>query len=152
MPDEAASRITYSAIYRHSVDDKRRVSVPFRWRPDEPIEFTVIAWPKHKAGSCLLVLPPGQVVKLLADIDAMPGSDPNKSVLKRHIGKLSIQAKLDGSGRIALPEDMAKEAGINGQAVLVGCLDRFEIWSPDRYEQAEAFDQAALAQAMQLIE
>jgi MraZ protein len=82
----------------------------------------------------------------------MPGGDPSKSVLKRNLGTLSIQVKLDSAGRIALPEEMAAAAGINGQAVLVGCLDRFEIWSPERYKQVELIDQALLQKAMQLIE
>jgi MraZ protein len=152
MPDETVREITYSAVYRHSVDDKRRVSVPFRWRPSDQIELTVIVWPKHGAGTCLRVLPPAQWAKLRAEIDAMPNSDPNKSVLKRFIGTLSIQAKLDSAGRIAIPEEMAVAAGINGQAVLVGCLDRFEIWSPDRYQQVGVIDQAVLAKALQMIE
>ena len=152
MPEEADSQITYSSVYRHSVDDKRRVSVPFRWRPKEAVELTVIAWPKHGAGTCLLVLPPAQWTKLRAEIDAMPSSDANKPVLKRFIGTLSIRAKLDSTGRIAIPEDMAAAAGINGQAVLVGCLDRFEIWSPDRYKQVEVIDLAVLPQALKLIE
>ncbi len=61
----------------------------------------------------------------------MPNSDPNKVVLKRFIGSESVQVTLDKAGRICLPEKMAKEAGISEEAVLVGLLDRFEIWSPD---------------------
>src|SRR5208337_667057 len=112
MPEEAANGITYNSVYRHSVDEKRRVSVPFRWRPGEPTEFMVVVWAKHRAGTCLRVLPPKQWAKLMAEIDAMANSDPNKPVLKRRIGSLSTQAKLDGAGRIAIPEDMAAAAGI----------------------------------------
>jgi MraZ protein len=152
MPEEATNGITYSSVYRHSVDDKRRVSVPFRWRPSEPTEFTLVVWPKHRAGTCLRVLPPTQWAKLRAEIDAMTNSDPNKPVLKRRIGSLSTQAKLDSAGRIAIPEDMAAAADIKSQAVLVGMLDRFEIWSPARYTQVEGMDDALLQQALQMME
>jgi MraZ protein len=152
MPEEAVNGFTYNSVYRHSVDDKRRVSVPFRWRPNEAIEFTIVIWPKHRAGTCLLVMPPTQWIKLRAEIDAMASSDPKKSLLKRSIGTMSIQAKLDGSGRIAIPEEMATAAGIKGEAVLAGVIERFEIWSPERYAQVEALDKADLPQALQLIE
>ena len=152
MPEEAVSQVTYSSLYRHSVDDKRRVSVPFRWRSSEPIELTIVVWPKHQAGTCLLVLPPQQWIELRKEISEMPSSDPLKPVLRRAKGVLSIQAKLDSAGRIALPEEMAAAAEINGQAVLVGCLDRFEIWSPERYKQVEMLDKALLPQALQLVE
>lgn len=68
------------------------------------------------------------------------------------MGVLSIQAKLDSAGRIAIPEEMGAAAEIKGQAVLVGCLDRFEIWSPERYEKVELLDKALLPQALQLVE
>ena len=32
-----------------------------------------------------------------------------------------------------MPEEMAKAAGIKKAAVLVGLLDRFEMWNPERY-------------------
>ena len=80
------------------------------------------------------------MAKLVADIDAMPNSDPNKVVLKRFIGSKSVQVALDKAGRICVPDDMARAAGIKDEAVLVGLLDRFEIWNPARYEKVEATD------------
>src|SRR6476660_1389851 len=76
----------YNSLYRHGVDEKRRVQIPAMWRPSEPgIEFTLILWPKAKEGPCLRVLPPQEMAELMRDIDAMPNSDPNKVVLKRFI-------------------------------------------------------------------
>jgi len=40
---------------------------------------------------------------------------------------------LDKGGRICLPEAMAKAAVIDKEAMLVGLVDRFEIWNPERY-------------------
>jgi MraZ protein len=152
MPDSAIIEWNYSSLYRHSVDDKRRVPIPFRWRPQESIPFTVTIWPKHKAGTCLRVLPPEQWAKLYADIDAMPNANPNKSVLKRALGTSSMTIKLDSAGRLAIPEEMAIAADISNQAVLAGLIDRFEIWSPKRYEAVAALDEALLTQALETME
>jgi MraZ protein len=89
---------------------------------------------------------------LMNDIDAMPNSDPNKVVLKRFIGSESEQVLIDKSGRICLPENMAQAAGIADQAVLVGLLDRFEIWNPDRYEKVKASDAVMAQEAFKLME
>jgi DNA-binding transcriptional regulator/RsmH inhibitor MraZ len=36
----------YNSCYRHGVDEKRRVQIPAKWRPEEPgTELTVILWP-----------------------------------------------------------------------------------------------------------
>jgi MraZ protein len=143
----------YNSLYRHGVDDKRRVQIPAKWRPAESgIEFTLILWPKAKEGPCLRVLPPQEMAELMRDIDAMPNGDPNKVVLKRFIGSESIQVALDKAGRICLPEEMARAAGIEGEAILVGLLDRFEIWNPGRYDKVRASDAIMAQEAFKLME
>ena len=143
----------YNSSYRHGVDEKRRVQIPAKWRPTKPsVEFTLVLWPKSQAGPCVRVLPPEQMAALMKDISAMPNSDPNKVVLKRFIGSESVQAPVDKVGRICLPENMAKAAGITDQAVLVGLLDRFEIWSPEGYERVKVADTVMAPEAFRLME
>jgi transcriptional regulator MraZ len=152
-PDQAAEPTYYNSCYSHGVDEKRRIQIPAKWRPSQPsVEFTLVLWPKSKEGPCLRVLPPNQMAKLMRDIDAMPNTDPSKVVLKRFIGSESVQAPLDKAGRICLPEPMARAAGISEQVVLVGLLDRFEIWSPDRYEKVKASDAVMAQEAFKLME
>jgi MraZ protein len=154
MDPEATSETTYyNSLYRHSVDEKRRVSLPSKWRPSKAgVEFTLIVWPKAKEGPCLRVLPPQEMAELMKDIDAMPNTDPNKVVLKRFIGSESVQVALDKAGRLCLPEEMTKAADIKDQAVLVGLLDRFEIWSPARYERVKVSDSIMAQEAFKLME
>src|SRR6516164_5769953 len=105
QPDATVEPTYYNSIYRHGVDEKRRVQIPAKWRPSESgIELTVVLWPKTKEGPCLRVLPPQQMAALMNDIQSMPNSDPNKGVLKRFIGSGSEQVALDKTGRICLPE------------------------------------------------
>jgi len=133
--NETSGPTYYNGTYAHGVDDKRRVSVPAKWRPSQSgTELTLILWPKEKAGTCIRVLPPQKMADLMRDIDAMSNSDPNKTFLKRFIGSRSVQVTVDSAGRICLPDDMAKGAGITDKVMMVGLLDRFEIWTPARYE------------------
>ena len=154
MSDAQTKELTvYNSSYLHGVDEKRRVQVPAKWRPEEAgVELTMILWPKHQAGNCLRVLPPLEMAQLMADIDAMPNGDPNKVVLKRFIGSESVQVSLDKAGRICLPDGMARAAGIKDEVVLVGLLDRFEIWNPTRYETVKATDAVMATEAFKLME
>ena len=150
---EAKSAIQYYSSFEHGVDDKRRVQIPAKWRPEEEnTQLTVIVWPKHKAGTCLRVLPPEELTKMVADIDAMPKGDPKKVALKRFIGSESVQVTLDKAGRIVLPDNMALAADIQDQATMVGCIDRFEIWNPARYASAKVADASVAAEAFELME
>ena len=143
----------YNSRFQHGVDDKRRVQIPAKWRPQKAgLELTLILWPREGAGPCVRVLPPAQMAKLMQSIDEMPNSDPKKVVLKRIIGSGSAQATVDKAGRICLPDEMAREAGLKDEAVLVGLLDRFEIWNPERYEKVQAADAALAPDAFKLME
>jgi len=143
----------FNSCFTHGLDEKRRLQIPYRWKAKlEGEELTVVLWPKHRAGACLRLLPPAQMAKLKSDIDALPNTDESKVVLKRFIGSESAQVPLDKVGRICLPEELARKAGITDTAVLVGLLDRIEIWNPERYEQVKIADSAVAGQVFALME
>ena len=145
--------IYYNSLYRHGVDDKRRLQIPAKWRPsDANVAFTLILWPKATMqDACLLVLPPDEWVALVQKLKTLPFADPKAEVLRRIIGRKSDRVALDKSGRICLPETMAKAAGIETDAVLLGLVDRFEIWNPGRYEAISAVDEHLLPEVFQQI-
>ena len=135
MPEGTTStEKDYLGFACHGVDDKRRLQIPARWRPDgSEFELTMLIWTAHEAGTCLRVLPPQQMRDLREKITGMPGSDPAKEELLHFIGVNSERVPVDKSGRVCLPERMAQAAGISTEASLVGLINKFEIWSPERY-------------------
>jgi len=154
MPtNHAKTTMLYNSVYRHGVDEKRRLQIPAKWRPtEENFEFTMVLWPGAVPQQpYLLVLPPEPLRLLMEKIKTMPYSDPKADSLRRLLGKKSDQVVLDKGGRICLPEMMAKGAAIETEAVLIGSLDRFEIWNPDRYEAASKVDDALASEAFKLI-
>ena len=153
MSKNQAAAVFYNSIYHNAVDEKRRVQIPSKWRPlEEDFQFTLILWPKSGAKQeYILALPPEPLGALVEKLKAMPYSDPKADSLRRLLGKNSDQVTVDKAGRIMLPEGMSKGAGITRQAVLIGSWDRFEIWSPDRYEAASQVDDALASEAFKLI-
>ena len=151
--------ILYQSIYHHGIDDKRRVQIPAKWRPSsDDVEFMLILWPQGTLADVnLMVLPPARAAALLAKIQEMPTGDPAAMSLRRLLGSKSDSVKMDKAGRIMIPEVMAKKAGLDKEtgldreAVLVGLVDRFEIWNPDRYQKISQTDEALLSEAFKLI-
>jgi len=84
-------------------------------------------------------------------LKAMPYADTKAQALRRLLASKSDQVTLDKSGRLCLPEAMAKAVGIDKEAVLVGMFDRFEIWSPERYSLASVVDEELSSEAFKLI-
>ena len=112
----------------------------------------MILWPNgDQPDACLLVLPPAKMAALVDKIQAMPFADKTAQSLRRLIGGQSASAAVDKAGRICLPDDMAKRVGIGKEAMMVGMLDRFAIWNPERYETVKAGDAVLLPEAFKLI-
>lgn len=152
MAENDVSSKFYTGKFDHGLDEKRRVQVPAKWRPQaENAEFAVIVWPKDKEGPCLRVLPPARFAKLQAELDAMPNGDA-KTTLKRFIGANSEHCALDKAGRICLPQQMMEAVGLKDKAMLVGCVDQFEIWSPEKYGAIETAVQVKAEDAFKLME
>ena len=88
MPSKPSSEpVYYNSLYRHGVDEKRRVQIPAKWRTPETEVLTLVLWPPGTMSeACLLVLPPKQWKALVQQITTMPFADPNAQALRRLIG------------------------------------------------------------------
>ena len=145
--------VRYFSRYSHGVDEKRRIQIPAKWRPaQDDMEWTLILWENNaQAGACLRVYPPQQMETLVQKIETMSTSDPTSVALRRNIAKNCETITMDKAGRICLPEEMARKAGIEKQAVLAGALQWFEIWNPERYALASAGDDALAPESVRHI-
>jgi MraZ protein len=149
----ANEKIYYLSRYDHEVDDKRRVQIPAKWRPaSAEVELTLILWGKgNQKNSHILVLPPGKMESLAEKVSQISVADDMGTALRRLVGSRSDRAKVDKAGRMCIPEDMAAAVGIKGAAVLVGLVDCFEIWNPERHESVIVEDDVHRAEAFKKI-
>jgi MraZ protein len=65
----------------------------------------------------------------------------------RHVAASAHPDEVDKQGRISVPQRLRDVAGITKEVVVIGALNRGELWSPERWEQAKAtVDEAQLAE------
>jgi MraZ protein len=138
MSDAPKSEKIFNSTFPMKVDEKRRVQIPAKWRPDEAgAEVTIVPWDTAH-GMSLRVFPQAQFLKMIEKIESMPEGSVERDELMRKVGRNSEQVTIDSVGRITLPDGMLKAAGLSTQAVLVGVVRVFEIWNPDRFAASEA--------------
>jgi MraZ protein len=144
--------IYYSSEYTHGVDEKRRLQIPSKWRPEGDCLFTLVVWPGGGLKeACLLGLPQEIWANLVKKVTQMPFSDPTADSLRRLLGRKSDTVSLDRSGRICIPEAMAAAVAIKKEVKLVGLLDRFQIWNPERLAAISTIDESLSNEAFKLI-
>lgn len=119
--------------YAHSLDAKRRVTIPSDWR--------------EAAGGGALYVLPGVTTPCLHVFTARDMSERVKATrkvsiadtkaqrLQRWLFSKACRAVPDGAGRIRVSDELLDGAGIGGQVVLVGAANRFELWSPEKWQE-----------------
>lgn len=127
----------FTGRYRFGVDRSHRLSLPARWRQaGSASEFVVMLWPvgldRH-----LLALPMSRWEEVLRTVGQRSLFDEKVSAGVRALGASVGYLTVDKVGRVALPEQLAKAAGITDEVEIFGLIDRFEIWNPDRFAAME---------------
>ena len=123
-------RTVFVGTFQHSVDEKKRVAIPAKWRAaaSGSREFYVLKHPKDH----LYVLTEAAMDKLIEKADEILIGDYERRDTLRLIGGSAHETVCDKQGRITLTEELLRHAGITGEVVLVGGFKWFEIWSPSR--------------------
>ena len=112
--------------------DNGRVILPAEWRPDGSArEFMVMVWPVTTR-EYLLVLPPSRWEVLAKNLEGLSLTNEQAALVERLIGSSTFMKSVDNYGRLPLPEEEARGMGIEGEAMLVGRMNKFEVWSPAR--------------------
>ena len=79
---------------------------------------------------CLAVYPASQWTRLESQLQALPAFNRSVKALVRLLASRANDAKLDVQGRILLPASLRAEVSLERDALVIGVLDRFEVWPP----------------------
>ena len=125
----------YTGLFRHTLDDKGRLTIPSAWRHAHAEGDTFLATP-HPDGY-VAVLPPSEVEKLHAKISQLKLSDAEAQAFTARFFSQTQDFSFDKAGRVGLSAELLKHAGIDRDAVLVGTLTKFNLYNPARWQQEE---------------
>jgi MraZ protein len=131
-----SGKAVYTGLFRHTLDDKGRLTIPSAWRTAHGETDAFLATP-HPDGY-VAVLPPAEVEKLHEKISNMKLSDAAAQAFAARFFSQTQSFSFDKAGRIGLSGELLKHAGVGKDAVLVGSLTKFNIYSPGRWQQEEA--------------
>ncbi|MFO1451538.1 MAG: mraZ [Opitutaceae bacterium] len=128
-------KASYTGLYRHALDDKNRITIPSSWRAAHAEGETFLATP-HPDGY-IAILPPAEVEKLHAKFAQVPLSDgPGQDFAARFFSRTQALS-FDKQGRIMLNPELLAFAGVEKEAVLVGSLTKFSLYSQERWTKVE---------------
>lgn len=112
--------------FQHNLDDKGRLMIPARFR--EMLEDG--AYITQGFDRCLMVMTEAYFQQVYERINAMNLADPTARLLRRLILSNAYPVEVDKVGRILMPQNLRQFIGFDGEAVVAGQGDYFEIWMP----------------------
>jgi MraZ protein len=136
--------------FNHTIDPKGRLSIPASFRNHlAQYEGDLVVVPNQH---CLEIYPLDEWRRIEEKIHGQSLFKPEVRDLGRLYISRARDVALDGVGRILLPPDSRKDAGLEKDVTLVGGgLPMFEVWDRTRFEEYERTRSDALPSLFQSL-
>jgi MraZ protein len=126
---------SFKGSYEYSVDSKGRINIPARLRkyvsPEANDTFVITRGYEQ----CLFVYPLDEWNKLEQSIRQLSPTVPKHRYFTRTLLENATECQLDGQSRITIPKELLQLGSIYNEVLLLGVLERIEVWNPEIYNQ-----------------
>lgn len=135
--------IKFLGSYEHTLDDKGRVSLPASFRREAADQRFVLVQPYAPA---LALYPESEWMEVERRLTELVGKNPKARMYVLSVVSNAVEVTLDGQGRILIPQRFQEAAELSGSVLVVGAIDKVELWNPDLFQAAVASDPGEFAQ------
>jgi len=117
--------------YNHTIDPKGRLSIPSKYREILGEEFVV----SMGMDDCLFVYTDEDWKAFEAKVDSLPLISEEARQFARFFISGGQYVTVDKQGRILVPTELRKAAGLEKDVVLAGVGKRIEIWDLEKWNE-----------------
>lgn len=115
--------------FSHGMDKKNRIIIPAKLRDGLGDTFIMT----KGLDSCLYIYPKSEWEVFEKKLKALPMTDKNVRAFVRFFFSGANEMEPDKMGRVLIPQSLLSYAGIEGEVVTVGMMDRVEVWSKEKW-------------------
>ncbi|QNS15258.1 division/cell wall cluster transcriptional repressor MraZ [Mannheimia bovis] len=135
-----------------SIDSKGRIAIPTRYRA-ELLEkhHGILVCTVDIRQPCLLLYPLHEWEIVEQKLLALSNFDPVQRRIQRVMQGFATECEMDSAGRILLSSTLRQHAQLDQQIMLVGQLNKFEIWQ-DKQWQAQIAEDLAFGSSAEMLD
>ena len=115
--------------YHHSIDIKGRLIIPSKLR-DELGENIIVT---RGLDGCLFLYPNEHWNTIINKYNELPDTKDKRQFLRIFLSGATT-CEYDKQGRINIPKPLTEYAGLQKDCIIIGTLEKLEIWSKERWE------------------
>ena len=123
--------VKFLGSYQHQLDEKGRVSLPAPFRREAADQRFVLVQPYPPALALYPEIEWGTVESRLSELQAR-GTEERLYVLS--VLANAVEVTPDTQGRILIPAKLKEAAGLESSVLLVGAINKVELWSPEQFQ------------------
>lgn len=116
--------------YEHHLETKGRLSVPSKFRA-QLADGAVLS---QGLDGCLFLYPTATWEQLISKLSQLPLTQGDARNFTRSLSYGATQVEIDSLGRILIPDYLKSFAGLKGDCVLAGAVERIEIWDKIKFD------------------
>ena len=120
--------------YIHSIDSKGRLIVPSKFREILGDDFVIT----KGLDGCLFLYPVDEWKIFEQKLSTLPRTNKNARTFTRFFLGSAVDGTLDKQGRVLISSALRSFAGLDKEVVLVGVLERVEIWDKAKWDENNA--------------
>ena len=124
----------FTGEHERLLDEKGRLSLPPVFRR-QLVESAFLA--RSDSATCLLLFSPEEIQRVADRLKERVLAGEVSVDQQRRWGASITEVKTDAQGRLAIPPKLRQLAGLEREVVLIGVIDRAEIWDADAWAEAE---------------
>lgn len=117
--------------YYHALEQKGRLSIPSSFRQRLNRQAVITAG----LDGCLFLLENQNWESLLNTTQSLAFTNRRNRDWIRYLANNASQVDIDAQGRILIPEHLRQLVGLKNNVVIVGSVDRIEIWDQPTYHK-----------------
>ncbi len=121
----------------HTMDSKNRVFIPKRFQQvlGRDSEGTMVAILTRGLDGCLFMFSEEGFRRALGRLDTQAFTGKQQRAMQRAFFANTSRVQLDASGRLLVPEKLRSKVGLGKEVVMVGVVNRAEIWPKEKWEE-----------------
>ncbi len=125
--------------FQHTVDSKGRLSIPVKYRDYLNLHSNNTVIMAAAIGDpCLQAYPLPEWEAFVKKVEELPVMEDGILNFRRFLYSNATECLLDGQGRILIPPSLRNHVELNGNAVVVGLHNKFEVWGLPRWQEKKA--------------
>lgn len=117
--------------YSHSVDEKKRLAVPSKFRAELKNKVVVT----RGLDNCLFVYTMNAWEELAGKLGTLPVGESGTRSFTRLMLAGAVDVDVDKQGRILIPDYLKSYAGLTRNVVIAGLYNRLEIWDEKKWNE-----------------